>query len=99
MVTVLPLAGLPIIQPGDDLPALLAEALIPLAPVSGDILVVTSKIVSKAEDRFLSLRDIVPSEEATRVGIRANKDPRLVEVILRESAAISRIGTNATPVR
>ena len=58
MVTVLPLAGLPIIQPGDDLPALLAESLTPLRPQAGDILVVTSKIVSKAEGRFVDLRGI-----------------------------------------
>lgn len=92
MVTVLPLAGLPIIQPGDDLPALLAESLTPLRPQAGDILVVTSKIVSKAEGRFVDLRDVEPSDEARRVSALCSKDARLVEVILRESVAVSRIG-------
>ena len=92
MVSVLPLAGLPIIQPGDDLPALLAESLALLATQPGDVLVVTSKIVSKAEGRFVNLRDVQASAEALRVSALCNKDPRLVEVILRESAAVSRIG-------
>jgi coenzyme F420-0:L-glutamate ligase/coenzyme F420-1:gamma-L-glutamate ligase len=92
MVTVLPLAGLPIIQPGDDLSALLAEALTPLRPEPGDILVVTSKIVSKAEGRFVDLREVEPSPEARRISTLCSKDARLVEVILRESVAVSRIG-------
>ncbi len=92
MVSVLPLAGLPVIQPGDDLAALLAESLAPLEPQPGDVLVVTSKIVSKAEGRFINLRDVQASTEALRVSALCNKDPRLVEVILRESAAVSRIG-------
>ncbi|MEO6060457.1 MAG: coenzyme F420-0:L-glutamate ligase [Thermoflexales bacterium] len=92
MVSVLPLAGLPIIQAGDDLPALLAESLAPLAPQPGDILVVTSKVVSKSEGRFVNLRDVQASPEAHRVSAMCSKDPRLVEVILGESASISRIG-------
>ena len=99
MVTVLPLAGLPIIQPGDDLPALLAESLTPLRPQAGDILVVTSKIVSKAEGRFVDLRDVEPSDEARRVSTLCSKDARLVEVILRESVAISRIGSRVLITR
>jgi coenzyme F420-0:L-glutamate ligase/coenzyme F420-1:gamma-L-glutamate ligase len=99
MLSVLPLAGLPIIQPGDDLPALLAESLAPLHPRLGDILVVTSKIVSKAEGRFINLREIAPSAEALRVSALCNKDPRLVEVILRESVSISRIGARVLITR
>ena len=79
-------------MPGEDPPALLAESLALLAPQPGAELVVTSKIVSKAEGRFVNLRDVQASAEAHRVSALCNKDPRLVEVILRESAAVSRIG-------
>ena len=54
------------------------------------MLVVTSKIVSKAEGRFFNLRDVTPSEQAIELGQQTLKDPRLVELILQESVAISR---------
>ena len=59
-----PLHGLPIVQPGDDLAELLASALVPLRPRSGDVLVVTSKVVAKAEGRFVNLRQVTPSPRA-----------------------------------
>ncbi len=99
MLSVFPLTGLPIVQPGDDLPALLAEALAAFAPQSSDILVITSKIVSKAAGRFVNLRAITPGDEAARIAARTGKDPRLVELILRESAAVSRIGPNVLITR
>lgn len=92
MLTVLPLAGLPIIVQGDNLATLLADALAPLQPQTSDILVVTSKIVSKAEGRYANLRDVQPSAQAIELGGSCNKDPRLVELILRESASVSRVG-------
>ncbi len=85
-----PVPNLPIIKPGDDLAELLVGALRPLQPGPGDILVVTSKIVSKAEGRFVNLRDITPSAEATTLADHTQKDPRLVELILRESKSVSR---------
>jgi coenzyme F420-0:L-glutamate ligase/coenzyme F420-1:gamma-L-glutamate ligase len=94
MVSVLPLAGLPIIQPGDDLPALLAESLALLAPQPGDVLVVTSKIVSKAEGRFVNLRDVTPSAKALELARKTGKDARLAEMILQESQNISRTAPN-----
>lgn len=90
MIQIFPVEGLPIIQPGDDLAGLLTIALCPLAPQAGDILVVTSKIVSKAEGRFASLREIEPSPRAQALAEQTGKDPRLVELILRESEAVSR---------
>lgn len=90
MIQIFPVEGLPIIQPGDDLAGLLAAALRPLAPQAGDILVVTSKIVSKAEGRFVNLREIEPSPRAQGLAEQTGKDPRLVELILRESQAVSR---------
>lgn len=90
MIELHPLEGLPIIQPGDDLATLLLRALQPLQPRDSDILVVTSKIVSKAEGRFASLRDVTPSKQAQELAQVTRKDPRLVEAILRESSAVSR---------
>ncbi len=90
MIQLFPVAGLPIVQPGDDLAVLLARALRPLMPQDSDVLVVTSKIVSKAEGRFANLREVTPSAKAIELGQKTLKDPRLVELILQESVAVSR---------
>ncbi len=90
MIQIFPVEGVPIIQPGDDLADLLAAALRPLAPQAGDILVITSKVVSKAEGRFVNLREVEPSRRARELAEQTGKDPRLVEMILRESQAVSR---------
>ena len=90
MIQLFPVTGLPIIQPGDDLSVLLREALQSMRPQHGDMLVVTSKIVSKAEGRFFNLRDVTPSAQAVDLGEKTLKDPRLVELILQESVAVSR---------
>lgn len=87
------LASLPEIQPGDDLAALLVEALRREGPAlaSGDILVLAQKIVSKAEHRLVDLSTVTPSPFARSLGERMNKDPRVIEVILRESRRIVRM--------
>lgn len=90
---------MPIIQPGDDLATMLAGALTPLQPAAGDVLIVTSKIVSKAEGCHMNLRDVAPSARAIEIAGVTNKDPRLVEVILRESTGISRMGPNVLITR
>ena len=86
------LAGLPLIAPGDDLPALLAGALreMHIVPQDGDILVVAQKIVSKAEGRIVDLADVAPSPRACLLAREVCKDARLVEVILRESSEVIR---------
>lgn len=86
------LPGIPLIQPGDDLAQLILEALerAGVTLQTGDALVVTSKIVSKAEGRIFNLNAVTPSEEAVRVATETRKDPRIVELVLRESHAISR---------
>jgi coenzyme F420-0:L-glutamate ligase / coenzyme F420-1:gamma-L-glutamate ligase len=91
-MTLVGVAGLPIIQPGDDLVALItAAAAAQTTPLEdGDVVVITSKIVSKAEGRFVDLRTVTPSPQACRLATRTDKDPRLVEVVLRESTGISR---------
>jgi coenzyme F420-0:L-glutamate ligase/coenzyme F420-1:gamma-L-glutamate ligase len=93
-----PLPELPEIGPGDDLGRLLAEAwwkLVTsepeLAPMKGDVLVVTQKVVSKAEGRIVHLADVEPRPEAVEWAERWDKDPRAVEVVMRESAEIVRL--------
>lgn len=90
MLTILPLHDLPEIRPGDDLAALLQGPLAAAGARAGDIVVITQKIVSKAEDRFVSLSEVTPSDEAVELAQRTRKDPRAVELVLRESAAIVR---------
>lgn len=96
MFSVLPISGLPEIVAGDDLPALLTARLAEGEPglQSGDILVVTQKIVSKAERRSVDLADMHPSSEAQALAMEVNKDPALVELILRESSAVVRKAPN-----
>lgn len=89
-LAVFPVNGLPVIQPNDDLGHLLIEQLRALQPQHGDVLVVTSKIISKAEDRFVNLRDVMPSAQALELSAKTRHDPRLVQVILDESSGVSR---------
>ena len=84
--------GMPLVRPGDDLAALISTALV-AAGVSlqdGDIVVVGQKIVSKAEGRLRNLADVHPGEAARRLAREAEKDPRLVELILAESRRVLR---------
>lgn len=81
-------AGLPEIGPGDDLADLIAGA---ATILDGDVLVVTSKIVSKAEGRTVELDDVEPSGFALEWAKRWDKDPRVVELVLRESRRIVRM--------
>jgi coenzyme F420-0:L-glutamate ligase / coenzyme F420-1:gamma-L-glutamate ligase len=84
-----PLAGLPEVRPGDDLAALLAAARGgPFA--SGEVLVVAHKVVSKAEGAVRALAGVRPSPEAAALGERLGKDPRVVQVVLDESAEVVR---------
>lgn len=90
--TAVALPGIPIIRPGDDLAQLILDALAraDITLQNGDVLVITSKIVSKAEGRFVDLRTVEPGEEAKRLAAETRKDPRIVELVLRESRGISR---------
>ncbi len=86
------LDGIPLIEPGDDIvaPILAAAERAAGGFIDGDLLVVAQKIVSKAENRYVDLRDVTASAEAERLAPLADKDPRLIEVILRESVAVLR---------
>ena len=89
---VVALAGMPLIRPGDDLAGLILAALerTGLALEQGDVLVIAQKAVSKAEGRYVDLRDVTPSPQARELASATAKDPRVVELILGESAEILR---------
>ncbi len=91
-IALYPLSGIPPVQAGDDLATLLLRALAQaeLSLQDGDVLVVTQKIVSKAEGRATPLDSVTPSPQAEEIAAIAHKDPRLVEIILRESRGIVR---------
>jgi coenzyme F420-0:L-glutamate ligase/coenzyme F420-1:gamma-L-glutamate ligase len=92
-IQILPVRGLPEIEEGMPLGSLLIEALRQeqLAPANGDILVVTHKIVAKAEGAVVDLRTVEPSALAVQFAQRWQKDPRQVEVVLRQSVRIVRM--------
>ena len=85
--------GIPLIQPGDDLPGILLYAArsAGLDFQSGDVLVVAQKIVSKAEGRLVDLKTVIPSQQAEALASYSRKDPRLVELILSESNEVLRV--------
>ena len=88
-----PLEGIPLVSPGDDLAAFaLAAAKRARVTLRDGVLVVCQKIISKAEGRIMRLDEVEPSEEALRIAAEDSKDPRHVEVVLRESARIVRRG-------
>ena len=89
-VSLLAVRGIPAVAPGDDLAALLLSglALSGIALQPWDVVVVTHKVVSKAEGRLIDLASVVPSAEAVALGERTDNDPRLVSVILSESSRV-----------
>lgn len=90
-IRIIPLGGLPEVRKGDDLAGLIIDAArAGPGTESGDVLVVTQKIVSKAEGRLVALSEVTPSAEAERLGAETEKDPRLAELILRESRRVVR---------
>jgi coenzyme F420-0:L-glutamate ligase / coenzyme F420-1:gamma-L-glutamate ligase len=95
------IAGVPTINPGDDLFEVIVSslALVDIQAADGDVIVIASKIVSRAEGCFVDLGSITPSEPARQLGDEIGKDPRLVELVLRESSGISRKTTGALIVR
>lgn len=92
-ILVLPIPGLPAVRPGDDLAKLLASAISEarVGVKQGDVLVICQKVVSKAEGRVVELATVTPSPLATRWAEQHDKDPRLVELVLRESTRIVRM--------
>jgi coenzyme F420-0:L-glutamate ligase/coenzyme F420-1:gamma-L-glutamate ligase len=95
-ISIWPLDGMPQVQAGDDLAALLGAAIEQsgILPNPADILVVTSKIVAKAEGRYVDLAGVVPGARALELAKITHKDARLVEVILTQSASVIRAKPN-----
>lgn len=88
-----PLPAIPLIRPGHDLADIIVSALrtASIIPEDGDIIVVAQKVVSKAQGRFVNLAEVVPSPAAHELAARSGKDPRLAELILRESREVLRV--------
>ncbi|MDC0004711.1 coenzyme F420-0:L-glutamate ligase [Porticoccaceae bacterium] len=86
-------ADIPDIKPGDELAKYIVDGLCAADLVinSTDILVIAHKIISKAEGQMINLAEIRPSETARQLGEKTAKDPRKVEVILRESQKVLKI--------
>jgi coenzyme F420-0:L-glutamate ligase/coenzyme F420-1:gamma-L-glutamate ligase len=93
-ITIHPVEGLPIISEGDDIAELLiiASSKQGTPVINGDVLVVCHVIVSRAEGRIIDLKSVKPSVPAENFAAYTGKDPRLVEVVLREARAIRRMG-------
>ena len=90
-ISITPVTGVPAVQPGDDLATLLLGALErgSLQIMTGDILVVCQKVISKAEGRFVRLADVTASPFAHKLAAgTTDKDPRVLEVVLRETQRI-----------
>ncbi len=91
-VRIIGLAGIPEIHAGDDLPGLIVGAAREhgVAIEDGDVLVVTQKVVSKAEGRIVDLATVTPSEFAESYAREFEKDARQIEVVLRETKRVVR---------
>lgn len=84
--------NIPMVEPGDDLVELINNALVAMGESlqDDDVVVIAQKIVSKAEDRYLDLREVEPGEEAIKLAGEVDKDPRKVQAILDESNEVVR---------
>jgi coenzyme F420-0:L-glutamate ligase/coenzyme F420-1:gamma-L-glutamate ligase len=93
----MPIENLPLIAEGDSIGKLIVDATLkqgtPL--IAHDIVVITHKIVSKAEGRTINLETILPSEQAKQLAEKTGKDPALIEAVLSETKEIVRIGPNS----
>lgn len=100
-ITLTAIPNIPEVVPDDDVANIIVTALhaAEMALQAGDAVVIAQKIISKAENRYAYLDEVVPSAEAQQVAQQTAKDPRLVELILQESAEISRMREGVLIVR
>ena len=93
-IEVIPLTGIPEVRKGGDLTALIIKSIerSALTLRNRDVVVVKQKVVSKAEGRLVKLDEIIPGKRARALAKREGKDPRLVELMLRESVRVVRAG-------
>ncbi len=92
-IQIIPLIGMPIIEPGDDLVKLTLDSLesMEMSPEDKDVYVYSHVIVSRSEGKLVDLNDIEPSKAALNFAEFTGKDPKIVEVVLSESRAIRRM--------
>lgn len=95
------LPNIPLVRAGDDLFAFIQHGLTDagLTLQAGDVLVIASKIVSKAEGRMVRLADVTPSDRALELANATGKDPRIVELVLQESTSVSRVAKQVLVVQ
>lgn len=100
-VELVALRGVPTVEPGMEPWRLVVDALDKSGRVlePGDVLVVSSKLVSRAEGRFVDLSEVEPGPPARELAARTRKDPALVELILREASSVSRAAPDVLVVR
>ena len=100
-LTLTALPGIPLVQPGDDLGALILAGLkaAEITLASGDVIAIAQKIVSKAEGRLVKLSDVTPSARAHELAAITQKDPRFVEVVLSETKEVLRAAYNTLIVQ
>lgn len=94
MIKIIGLKGIPLIKPGDNLANLIIKAAKNqrLKIENGDVLVIAQTIVSKAEEQIVDLAEIKPSRKAIQLAKKTGKDPKIVELILKESKDVLRTG-------
>jgi coenzyme F420-0:L-glutamate ligase/coenzyme F420-1:gamma-L-glutamate ligase len=90
--SVLPIPGMPMVMPGDDLCGQILTAIneADVQLVDGDVICIAQKVVSKAENRLIDIASVTPSEEAIALAEETDKDPGLVQLILDESTEVLR---------
>lgn len=97
IIKIIPVKGLPLIVPGDNLAELITNA----AKKQGtpiqeqDVIVITHVVTSKAEGNIINLDSVTPSKQAIEIAKKTDKDPALVEVVLKETKEIIRLGENS----
>ena len=91
-LTFIGVENIPMVQPGDDLVAMIGQGLESMGEAlqDNDVIVIAQKVISKVEDRYLDLTKIKPSAEAEQLAVEVDKDPRKVQAILDESNEVIR---------
>jgi coenzyme F420-0:L-glutamate ligase/coenzyme F420-1:gamma-L-glutamate ligase len=95
------LSGVPVVRRGADLGAIVANGLAQsgIEPAAGDVVVIASKVVSRADGRYFDLGTVVPTSRAMSIAERCGKDPRFVELVLREAVMVSRVAKDVLIVK
>jgi len=93
MLELTPLKSFPLVKTGDDLVKLIIASLSAtnIALENNDILVLAQKVISKSEGRQINLETVKPSMKAIEIGIRCEKDPRFIELVIQESKSVLRV--------